>query len=357
MLIILDLESRPKLYNMQIVTNYLRRLQMSYTHLSLEERYYIEIERKKGESLNSIAKALNRSQPTVSREVKRNMGHRGYRHKQANDLAASRHKEKPKAVKMTADIKAVICDYIKQDWSPEQIAGRLKKDGVIDLHHETIYQYILSDKREGGTLHTHLRHKNKTYRKRYGSAHTRNGIVNRVDIDDRPEEVNQRERIGDWEGDTIIGKNHKGAIVTLDERKSKLRLAAPLATKKADPLTIALIKLLRPIKKFVHTITFDNGKEFAFHEKIARSLNCDIYFAKPYHSWERGQNENANGLLRQYFPKAMELVDVKVKQVIASIDKLNSRPRKCLQFRTPYEAFKDDTGVDVKNLMGYALMT
>lgn len=330
---------------------------MSYTHLSLEERYYIEIQKKRGESANNIAKALTRSQPTISREITRNTGLRGYRHQQADDLAVSRHQEKAKAIKLTGEIKAKINAYIEQDWSPEQIVGRLKKDDVVKLHHETIYQHILSDKKKGGMLHKHLRHQNKTYRKRYGSAHTRNGIVNRVDIDERPEVANQRKRIGDWEGDTIIGKNHKGAIVTLDERKSKLRLAAPLPTKKAGPLTVALTQLLEPIKRFVHTITFDNGKEFAFHEKIAEALACNIYFAKPYHSWERGQNENANGLLRQYFPKAMELAEVKMKQVIKAVDKLNSRPRKCLQFRTPYEAFKDDTGIDVRKLMGYALIT
>jgi len=307
---------------------------MSYTHLSLEERHYIEIRKKKGESANMIAKTLNRSQPTISREINRNTGLRGYRHNQANNLAASRHAEKPKAIKMTDEIKTIVNAYIEQDWSPEQIAGRLKRDSVEELHHETIYQYILADKKAGGLLYKHLRHQNKTYRKRYGSAHTRNGIVNRVDIDERPEVANQRERIGDWEGDTIIGKNHKGAIVTLDERKSKIRLAAPLPTKHAGPLTVALTKLLEPIKRFVLTLTFDNGKEFAFHEEIARALDCNVYFAKPYHSWERGQNENANGLLRQYFPKAMELVDVKVKQVIKAVDKLNSRPRKCLQYRS-----------------------
>ncbi|MCH7534671.1 MAG: IS30 family transposase [Bacteroidetes bacterium] len=304
-----------------------------------------------------IAKALNRNQSTISREIIRNTGLRGYRHKQADDFTISRHQEKAKKIKLTDVIRRKIDTYIKQDWSPEQITGRFKIEGVLNLHHETIYRYILSDKKNGGMLYKHLRHQNKTYRKRYGSAHTRNGIVNRVDIDKRPDVVNQRERIGDWEGDTIIGKNHKGAIVTLDERRSKLRLAAPLATKKAGPLTVALTKLLEPVKGFVCTITFDNGKEFAFHEKIAEKLSCNIYFAKPYHSWERGQNENANGLLRQYFPKAMELVDVKMKQVIKAIDKLNSRPRKCLQFRTPYEAFQDDTGVDVKKLLGYALMT
>ncbi len=330
---------------------------MSYIHLSLAERHYIEIEHKTGTSMNDIAKALGRSQSTLSREISRNTGQRGYRHNQANHLAEQRHKNKPKAVKLTAEIKQLINGYVKQDWSPEQIAGRLEKEGVIKLHHETIYQYILADKKAGGTLYKHLRHQHKTYRKRYGSAHNRTGIPNRVDIEQRPQEANQRQRVGDWEADTIIGKNHKGAIMTLDDRKSKLRLAAPLKSKKAQDAKQATIALLQPIKSFVETITFDNGKEFTLHELIAKALECDTYFAKPYHSWERGQNENANGLLRQYFPKTMELVDVSMKQVFEAVDKLNSRPRKCLGYKTPYEAFEEFTGVDIKSLMGYALIT
>jgi IS30 family transposase len=330
---------------------------MSYKHLSFAERYYIEIECKAGTSMNQLAKALGRSQSTLSREISRNTGQRGYRHKQANRLAEQRHKQKPKAVKLTDDIKQLITGYVKQDWSPEQIAGWLEKEGMIKLHHETIYQYILADKQAGGTLYKHLRHQNKTYRKRYGSAHNRTGIPNRVDIEHRPQEANERQRVGDWEADTIIGKHHKGALMTLDERKSKLRLAAPLPSKKAQPVKQAAIDLLHPIKRFVETITFDNGKEFSLHEAIARALDCETYFARPYHSWERGQNENANGLLRQYFPKTMELVDVTLKQVLEAVDKLNSRPRKCLGFKTPYEVFEELTGVDVKSLMGYALIT
>jgi len=330
---------------------------MGYKHLSLEDRHYIEVERKEGRSLNKIARALGRSQSTLSREVARNAGQKGYRYQQAHRFTQARHKGKPKAIKMTDTIKRTIDTYLKQDWSPEQIAGRLDKDGVVRIHHETIYQYVLSDKNAEGTLYTHLRHQKKRYRKRYGSAHNRTGIPNRVDIDERPEAANNRERVGDWEADTIIGKNHKGAIVTLDERQSKLRLAAPLPGKAAKAVTDAVLTLLYPIQQFVKTITFDNGKEFTRHESIAKGLSCDTYFAKPYHSWERGQNENANGLLRQYFPKSMELVDVSVKQVIEAVHKLNSRPRKCLGFRTPYEAFKEATGLDVKYLMGYALMT
>jgi len=330
---------------------------MSYKHLCPEERHYIEIELKKGISQNKIAESLGRSQSSISRELGRNTGQRGYRNKQAESLAQERHKNKPKDVKLTDEIKCIINAHIEDDWSPEQVAGRLKNDGVISLHHETIYQHILADKKAGGELYKHLRHQNKTYRKRYGSVHNRSGIPNRMDIDERPEVVNNRERIGDWEADTIIGKNHQGAIVTLDERKSKLRLAFPLAGKKAQPVLEATVLLLDPIKTFVKTITFDNGKEFTLHEKIAEALGCDTYFAKPYSSWERGQNENANGLLRQYFPKAMELVDVTIKEVFRAVDKLNRRPKKCLGYKTPYEAFEELTGVGIKNLLGYALMT
>lgn len=330
---------------------------MSYHHLSLAERHYIEIARKSGISMNKIAQALNRSQSSISRELSRNAGQRGYRHHQADRRAHERHQCKAKAVKLTDEVKTLIRVYLEQEWSPEQIAGRLEKDGIMSLHHETIYQYILADKRAGGTLYKHLRHQNKTYRKRYGSARNRSGIPNRVDIDERPEVVNQRARLGDWEADTIIGAHHQGAIVTLDERQSKLRLAAPLAGKQAQPVTDAIVRLLNPLKAYVKTITFDNGKEFTQHDALAEALACDTYFAKPYHSWERGQNENANGLLRQYFPKTMPLVDVTTQQVLEAVHKLNTRPRKCLGFKTPAEVFLELTGMNADDLAGYALMT
>jgi len=330
---------------------------MSYKHLSLEERHYIEIELKKGTSRKQIAESLQRDYGTISREIKRNTGKRGYRHKQAHRMAMERHKMKPKAIKMTDEIKAYIREKIQQEWSPEQIAGRLKRDKNIPLHHETIYQYLLTDKQTGGQLYKHLRHQGKPYRKRYGSSNNRTGIPNRTGIEERPEAANNRERIGDWEGDTMIGKNHKGAIVTLDERKTKLRLACPLNAKTAKETSEGIITLLRPLKNLVKTITFDNGKEFASHEKIAETLECKTYFANPYHSWERGQNENANGLLRQYFPKARELVNIQFKQVLDAVDKLNSRPRKCLDYQTPYEVFEKLTGINVRKLIGYALIT
>lgn len=330
---------------------------MSYKHLSLEERHYIELAMKNGKTLTKIAEELCRSQSTITREILRNKGRRGYRHQQANSMAKERHALKAKAMKLTDKLTRVLDKYIRFDWSPEQISGRLKMDGVADLHHETIYQHILADKASGGDLYTHLRHQKKTYRKRYGCGRNSTGIPNRRDIDERPEAANNRKRVGDWEADTMIGKSHKGVFVTLDERKTKLRLAFPVASKKTHAVSAAICALLKPIKRFVETITFDNGKEFALHESITKSLKCDTYFAKPYHSWERGQNENANGLLRQYFQKTMELIDVTTKQLFDAVHKLNSRPRKCLGFKTPYEVFEELTGITEKKLIGYALMT
>lgn len=279
---------------------------MGYKHLSLAERYYIQIERKLGKSCSQIACDLGRSASSISHEVRRNTGMRGYCHQQADRLARQRHQNKPKFLKLIPEIRFMINACLRAYWSPEQIAGCLKKMKIISLHHETIYQYILVDKHQGGELYTYLRHENKTYRKRYGSAHNRTGIPNRKDIYQRPTEANNRLRVGDWEADTIIGHQHQGTIVTLDERKTKLRLSAPLPQKKASSVAEAINFLLEPLEECVKTITFDNGKEFTQHEKIASTIGCDTFFAKSYHSWERGQNENANGLLRQFFPKKIE---------------------------------------------------
>jgi len=331
---------------------------MAYKHLTLEERHYIEKRLKQGDSMNLIAQAIGRDQSTISREFSRNRSQRGYRYQQADRKAKQRHAEKPKAIKLTAELAGSISTLLEQDWSPEQISGRLKQEGKGTVCHETVYQYVLKDKQAKGELYLHLRRHAKKYRKRYGSTTgARYGIPNRVDIDERPDVVSQRARLGDWEADTMIGKGHKGVLVTLDERKSKLRLALPAARKTADQVTSSIITLLGAFKDWLHTITFDNGKEFASHEVIVKAIGCEAYFAKPYHSWERGQNENANGLLRQYFPKAMALLDVTTRQVLDAVHELNSRPRKCLGFRTPYEVFRELSGVDAEKLVGYALIT
>jgi len=223
--------------------------------------------------------------------------------------------------------------------SPEQISGRLKVEYQLSISHETIYQYLITNRAGGGELYLHLRHKHKKYRKRYGSTDRRGQIIGRVSIDDRPIIVEEKIRIGDFEGDLVIGKNHKGALATLVDRHSKFSLIAKVPNKSANNVTEAIITMLHPIKEHLHTITFDNGKEFAHHQTMADTLAVNVYFAHPYHSWERGLNEHTNGLIRQYFPKGSSLEDITVEQVMAVQDKLNHRPRKILGFKTPYEVF------------------
>ena len=254
---------------------------MSYIQLSLEERFFIERGLKLRMSLNKIGKALKRSVSTISREINKNRGKRGYRHKQAHRVAQERHEKKAKAIKLTEEMKEVIVVYLKEGWSPEQIAGRLKQEGIISLHHETIYEYIRKDEKAGGVLYKYLRRQGKKYRKGYGTAGNRTGIPNRVDIDERPEVANKRERIGDWEADTIVGKNHKGAIVTLDERTSKLRLAFPLSGKNAQDTTQAIIILLTSVKPYVKTITFDNGKNLAYMKRLLKHWSVKLFLPNP----------------------------------------------------------------------------
>ena len=196
------------------------------------------------------------------------------------------------------------------------------------------------DQKNGGELYKLLHRVPKSYRKRfYGKNDYRGRIPGRVDIDERPSIVDDRARVGDFEADTVIGGKHKGAIVTLAERRTRLFFAFPIFKKTAELTNDAIIRLLTPIKQYVHTITFDNGREFSMHQAIAEALDCDNYFAKPYHSWQRGLNEQSNGLLRRYFPKKMDLRNVTEKEVWEATEKLNHRPRKCLGYKTPWEAF------------------
>jgi len=311
---------------------------MSYTHLTQEERYQLYAYKKIGKSQIEIAIELGRSESTIARELKRNTGGRGYRPKQAQELASERQKLKLKAIKMTDSTIAIIDEKISLDWSPEQIAGRLLKDNNISISHETIYQHILTDKVAGGFLYKHLRCQKKN-KKRYGTkAHDKRGqIKDKVSIEKRPQAVEDKCRKGDWEGDLVIGKNHKRALVTLVDRKTKKTKIAIVDSKEAVPVSIAVVELLKDETKY--TVTFDNGKEFSEHKQIKAQTGAVIYFAHPYSSWERGLNENTNGLIRQYFPKGscfLSITDTDVKRVE---DVLNNRPRKALGYCTPNEIY------------------
>jgi transposase, IS30 family len=307
--------------------------------LTGEQRYRISGLKKSGLKQSQIADEVGVHKSTISRELKRNKGLRGWLPKQAQSLRDERRRTCSNAKGFSLDDWQEVERLIRLDMSPEQAAQRLALEGRLQIRHETIYLHIYVDKRLDGDLWRHLRCQ-KPCRKRYASGQERRGMIkNRAGIDERPGIVDWTSRIGDWEGDTVIGKNHRGALVTLAERKSRHVLAAQVAGKQAQPVTAEVTRLFRPHKCKCHTVTFDNGKEFAEHEKIAAELNVDIYFAHPYHSWERGLNENSNGLLRQYFPKGMELTAVTQEQVQRAVDLLNHRPRKVLEFRTPFEVF------------------
>ena len=312
----------------------------TYTHLTEEQRYQIYEGLIKKLSHRKIAKKLEKHHSTISREIERNSGLRGYRPRQSHNLAMQRQENKPKHVKLTDDIQNIIRINIGKEWSPEQIQGRLMLEGLEMVCPATIYSFIQDDKESGGKLHTFLRHK-KPYKKRTGGAEKRGQIIDRVSIDERPEVINEKQRLGDWEADTVIGKGHKGVLVTLAERKSLKTLIAHVASKHAEPVTQAIIKLLDDEKKNVHSITFDNGKEFSFHGRIKKALVCDNYFAHPYCSWERGLKENHNGLIRQYLPKEMALDKVTGDKIKFIQDRLNNRPRKTLGYKTPNEVYNE----------------
>lgn len=312
---------------------------MNYKQLTQVERCQIYALMKAGNNQQVIAKVLNRSPSSISRELKRNKGRRGYRPKQANDLAKQRRKTAFKSVKMTSKVKGWINQLLYKDFTPEQIAGRLALEGIITLHHETIYQYIYKNKASGGSLYKKLVRACNKYRKRYGSYDKRGQIPNRVRISERPNIVDSRERIGDWEGDTVIGKGRKNALVTMVERKSLYTVVRRIESKYAKITSDAIIQSMKPHKDKLLTITFDNGKEFAQHERIAKELEVNIYFANPYSSWERGTNENTNGLLRRYFPKGTDFMKLSDKAIEAAVDRLNHRPRKTRGYKTPFELF------------------
>lgn len=310
-----------------------------YKQLTQGQRYQIEALKAAGKNQNEIAELLGVSGSTVCRELKRNQGKRGYRPKQAQTKADNRRMQAAKAVKMTAETIALIDAKIMMDWSPEQLSGWLNVDQGIKISHERIYQHIWADKRHGGTLWQHLRQSHKKRKKKYGSKDKRGQIRNRVSIDERPEIVAQKTRIGDWEIDTVIGKNHQGALVTIVDRVSKFTLIKKVDSKHAEVVTEATIILLQPYLDKTLTITADNGKEFAGHEEIKAQLNADVYFAHPYHSWERGLNENTNGLIRQYFTKGSSFENITDDEVEAVMQKLNHRPRKTLNYKTPHAVF------------------
>jgi len=315
---------------------------MNYTHLTQEERYQIYTLLREGFSKRYIAWRLNRSPSTISREIKRNRARNGYFAKHAHKLARRRHHSNPKRI--PCDIWVQVIAYLELQWSPEQIASQV----AVSLH--SIYRFIQQDKSKGGVLFHNLRFRNQRKRK-YGSIETRGQLTNRKTIHDRPAEIEQRSRFGDLEIDTIVGKNHQQSLVSIVDRKTGYLWLKKCSTRKAEEVCQATIILLEPIKAQLKTITADNGKEFSLHEYAAQELDVDWYFADPYSAWQRGTNENTNGLIRQYVRKGSDLNDYTDAYIAAITQRLNHRPRKRLGFKSPSQVLFQEHGVALQMLI------
>lgn len=310
--------SRKRIYN-----------QLNFSHRQLIEKYLLY-----DHSVSEISRKLGFNKSTISREIIRNKSkNRVYSATTAHKSTKNRQSLANKHITLTDDIKNIFSELIKEDWSPEQIFNWCKNEDLKMVSPETIYKYVKTDY----NLFYHLRHSNKR-RKKYGSNRV-SSIKNKKNISERPQIVEDKTRIGDWEIDTVVGAEHKGAFVTIVERKSKFLLSKQVDYNTAENVKLATIELLRPYKHKLFTITADNGSEFTYHEQIAKELECDFYFADPYSSWQRGLNENTNGLLRQYFPKGISLRNIKDEKLNEAVNRINKRPRKALQFTTPEAKF------------------
>ena len=314
-----------------------------YSHLSNEERYFIHVSLREGKTKALIAKSLNRHPSTIGREIRRGMWPRSIIY--CYEWGVFWHRERKKwrnrkrNRKITPEIGCMIEHLIRSYLSPEQVSNYLKLHHQIRISHETIYKYIFSDPQRKKILRPFFRQLHKNRRKKYGSGARASNIPNRVPITERPAIVEEKQRIGDWESDTVIGSDRKSALVTVVERKTLFTVSKKVSRKTAKAVSQAIIDLLKPHKALVHTLTFDNGSEFTKHERIAKALEAKTYFAQPYASWERGLNENTNGLLRQYFPKKTDFSVINWREIKQRVFQLNNRPRKTMGYRTPSELF------------------
>lgn len=318
---------------------------MSYKHLKLEERYVIAHLKMYGLSIREIGRRIQRSASTIVRELRRNKGQyqKVYWYEEAQKCAQTRRSKRRRSIKESNEqLYQYICEGLKQGWSPQLISGRLRREYPrnhnMDISTETIYRWVYRDAHDGGQLYKLLpRHHNKTKRHR-GRLKLIGRIKDRVGIEQRPKVVDSRTRYGDWESDTLEGAKGKGALATHVERKSRYLLVSKLKDKRACTYTQRAVSVFREIPdKYLKTMTVDNGKEFSGFKQIEQRVGVKVYFADPYAAWQRGTNENTNGLLRRYFPKGFDFSRVSHYLVSKVVRKLNNRPRKCLDYRTPRE--------------------
>ncbi|WP_028877027.1 IS30 family transposase [Teredinibacter turnerae] len=317
---------------------------MSYTHLTSEERYTFSTMRKQGHSIAYIAKALDRHRSTLYRELERNSCNRidcAYRPSKAQYRALARRSKLRRYSQFSKSDYLLVRSLLRQKWSPEQIAGVLPSLASKTMSHETIYKYIWADKADGGNLWQHLRQSTKQRRKRYKAYDSRGRLANKRHISERPKSVETRKYKGHWEIDTVMGTGSNDCIVTLVERKSGYVLIGKLPNRSTASLNAKTISLIKKAPAAFKTITADNGTEFHQYTAIEKATNTKFFFTNPYHSWERGSNENCNGLIRQYLPKGTSMASLSQQQCNRIAEKLNSRPRKRHNFKTPEKVLYD----------------
>jgi len=312
---------------------------MTYHQITSAERYTIAALRREGFSFAQIGLRLGRHRSTISREYSRNASsHDGsYRPSVADRLSGARRWRSRRNRQFSAEDFEVVKELLREKWSPEQISGWLHRTGGLSISHETIYRYIWDNKAAGGSLYLHLRGSSKKRRKRHNSYDSRGRLAGKKHISERPRSVEGRSTAGHWEGDTVVGGRHKDCITTLVERRSGFALIGKLPDRRKESTSRRLIDLIRYTKVPFKTLTLDNGTEFHDYERVEEETGVPIYFATPYHSWERGTNENFNGLVRQYLPKRQSQKHITQADCESIARQLNDRPRKRLGYRTPRE--------------------
>jgi IS30 family transposase len=316
---------------------------MTYHQITPEERYTIAALRRERYNQSEIARHLGRHRSTISRELRRNRTRRdgSYRPSKANEYTNGRRSRSRRNQHFRKADFAVVEKKLKEDWSPDQISGFLRLHGELSISYETIYNHVWNDKAEGGDLYRHLRCSPKLRRKRHNSYDSRGRLAGKRHISERPSHVEQRRSIGHWEIDTVIGKGAKDCVTTLVERKTGYAFVGKLPDRTKLATSTRLKKLIRRAPTQFKTITADNGTEFHDYAAVEESADVKFYFATPYHSWERGSNENFNGLLRQYLPKRTSQAGITQKDCDRIAKKLNTRPRRRLGYRTPEECFHE----------------
>ena len=312
----------------------------TYRQLTSEERYALSALRKQGCSQAEIARTLGRDRSTISREVRRNSKDRTgrvYRAGLADDYARWRRSRSRRNQRVSVEDWAVVVALLNQEWSPEQISGRLRKRGRLRISHETIYRFVWADRRLGGCLYRHLRGAQKKRRKRYGRYDSRGRLAGKRHISERPPGAENRSRFGHLEGDTVLGSSDKHCILTLVDRKSGYTMIGKLKARTVEATNCSALELISTAPRRIHTVTLDNGTEFHGYKDLEAATGVQFFFATPHHSWERGTNENTNGLIRQYLPKKKSMAHLSQADCDRIADRLNNRPRKRLNYRTPKE--------------------